>query len=169
MEALAGSGAFDNIGEIKRGQYFGKDAREISFIELLIRYGNKFQSESSTTQQSLFGESGDLEISKPEITIQEEWPKLVKLDMEKDLIGIYLSAHPLDTYKLEKVVRPFPRISYTEAVEILKKHAQAKDVFRLGTMGSTWGILVKDKKGEFWVQTLAFEEENGAKVVFTVK
>jgi len=101
MEALAGSGAFDNIGEIKRGQYFGKDVREISFIEQLIRYGNKFQTESSTSQQSLFGESGDLEISKPVITIEEEWPKLVKLDMEKDLIGIYLSAHPLDTYKLE--------------------------------------------------------------------
>jgi DNA polymerase-3 subunit alpha len=101
MEALAGSGAFDSLGDIKRGQYFGKDARETSFIEQLIRYGNKFQSESSASQQSLFGESGNLEIIKPEITIEEEWPKLVKLDMEKELIGIYLSAHPLDTYKLE--------------------------------------------------------------------
>ena len=101
MEALAGSGALDSVGEIKRGQYFGKDSREISFIERLIRYGNKFQNESSTTQQSLFGESGDLEISKPEITTEKEWPKLEKLDMEKELIGIYLSAHPLDTYKLE--------------------------------------------------------------------
>ena len=101
MEALAGSGAFDSLGEIKRGQYFGKDAREISFIEQLIRYGNKFQTESSASQQSLFGESGDLQISKPMITIEKEWPKLEKLDMEKELIGIYLSAHPLDTYKLE--------------------------------------------------------------------
>ncbi len=101
LEALAGSGALDGIGDIKRGQYFGKDSREVSFIEQLIRYGNKFQNESSTSQQSLFGESGELEISKPAITIEEEWPKLVKLDMEKDLIGIYLSAHPLDTYKLE--------------------------------------------------------------------
>ncbi len=101
MEALAGSGALDSFGEITRGQYFGKDARDITFIEQLIRYGNIFQNESSTTQQSLFGESGDLEITKPVITIEAEWPKLVKLDMEKDLIGIYLSAHPLDTYKLE--------------------------------------------------------------------
>jgi DNA polymerase-3 subunit alpha len=101
LEALAGSGALDDIGDIKRGQYFGKDSREVSFIEQLIRYGNKFQNDSSTSQQSLFGESGELEISKPVITIEEEWPKLVKLDMEKDLIGIYLSAHPLDTYKLE--------------------------------------------------------------------
>ncbi len=101
MEAMAGSGALDSLGEIQRGQYFGKDARDNTFIEQLIRYGNKFQNESSTTQQSLFGESGDLEISKPAITTEEAWPKLVKLDMEKDLIGIYLSAHPLDTYKLE--------------------------------------------------------------------
>ncbi len=101
LEALAGSGAFDSLGQIKRGQYFGKDEKDISFIEQLIRYGNKFQTESSATQQSLFGESSDMEIAKPEITIEEEWPKLVKLDMEKELIGIYLSAHPLDTYRLE--------------------------------------------------------------------
>lgn len=101
LEALAGSGALDSMGDIKRGQYFGKDAREISFIEQLVRYGNKYQNESSASQQSLFGESGDLEINKPVITTEEEWPKLVKLDMEKELIGIYLSAHPLDTYKLE--------------------------------------------------------------------
>lgn len=101
LEALAGSGAFDSLGQIKRGQYFGKDEKDVSFIEQLIRYGNKFQTESSATQQSLFGESSDMEIAKPEITIEEEWPKLVKLDMEKELIGIYLSAHPLDTYKLE--------------------------------------------------------------------
>ncbi len=101
LEALAGAGAFDSLGEIQRGQYFGQDARGISFIEQLVRYGNKFQTETSASQQSLFGESDDLEISKPEITIEEPWPKLEKLDMEKELIGIYLSAHPLDTYKLE--------------------------------------------------------------------
>ncbi len=101
MEALAGSGAFDSLGKIQRGQYFGQDSRGISFIEQLVRYGNKYQTEISASQQSLFGESNDLEITKPEITIEEPWPKLVKLDMEKDLIGIYLSAHPLDTFKLE--------------------------------------------------------------------
>ncbi len=74
-----------------------------------------------------------------------------------------------DDYCTKKSSSLYTIKAYREAVEILKKHAQAKDVFRLGTMGSTWGIPVKDKKGEFWVQTLAFEEENGAKVVFTVK
>ena len=101
LEALAGSGALDSLGDIMRGQYFGLNTRDISFIERLIRYGHKIQAERMTTQQSLFGEANDLEISKPVITTEEAWPKLVKLDTEKELIGIYLSAHPLDSYKLE--------------------------------------------------------------------
>jgi DNA polymerase-3 subunit alpha len=101
LEALAGSGALDSLGDIMRGQYFGLDSRGTSFIEQLVRYGHKIQGEKKTTQQSLFGEGNDLEISKPVLTIEEAWPKLVKLDTEKELIGIYLSAHPLDSYKLE--------------------------------------------------------------------
>ena len=101
LEALAGSGALDSLGEIKRGQYFGLDAKGISFIERLIRFGHKIQSEKMTSQQSLFGDASNLEISKPKITTEEVWPKLVRLDKEKELIGIYLSAHPLDSYKLE--------------------------------------------------------------------
>jgi DNA polymerase-3 subunit alpha len=101
LEALAGSGALDSLGDILRGQYFGLDARGTSFIEQLIRYGHKIQGEKMTTQQSLFGEGNDLEVSKPVITTEEAWPKLLKLDTEKELIGIYLSAHPLDSYKLE--------------------------------------------------------------------
>jgi len=101
LEALAGSGALDSLGEIMRGQYFGLDVKDISFIERLIRYGHKIQGEKLTTQQSLFGEGNSLEISKPTITTEEAWPKLFKLDTEKELIGIYLSAHPLDSYKLE--------------------------------------------------------------------
>jgi DNA polymerase-3 subunit alpha len=101
LEALAGSGALDSLGDIMRGQYFGLNTRDISFIERLIRYGHKIQAEKMTTQQSLFGEANNLEISKPVITTEEAWPKLVKLDTEKELIGIYLSAHPLDSYKLE--------------------------------------------------------------------
>jgi DNA polymerase-3 subunit alpha len=101
LEALSGSGALDSLGDIQRGQYFSQDARGITFIEQLIRYGHKIQGEKMTSQQSLFGESNNLEINKPVITTEKAWPKLVKLDTEKDLIGIYLSAHPLDSYKLE--------------------------------------------------------------------
>jgi DNA polymerase-3 subunit alpha len=101
LEALAGSGAFDSLGNIKRGQYFAQDDKEISFIEQLIRYGNKIQIEKQTSQQSLFEKENTLQVTKPRITTEEDWPKLAMLDKEKELIGIYLSAHPLDTYKLE--------------------------------------------------------------------
>ncbi len=101
LEALAGSGALDSFGKIKRGQYFALDAKEVSFIEQLTRYGNRIQTEKLTSQQSLFNEENHPEVTKPQITTQEDFPKLVMLDKEKELIGIYLSAHPLDSYKLE--------------------------------------------------------------------
>lgn len=104
LEALAMAGAFDNLNEIKRSSFFaGNDENDkTSFIEKLLRYGNKIQSESQSMQQSLFGalESSTV-IKKPDIPEVEEWPKLIFLEKEKNLIGIYLTAHPLDDYKLE--------------------------------------------------------------------
>ena len=104
LEALAMAGAFDNLNEIKRSSFFaGNDENDsTSFIEKLLRYGSKIQGESQSMQQSLFG---DLEsnsvVKKPDIPQVEEWPKLIFLEKEKNLIGIYLTSHPLDDYKLE--------------------------------------------------------------------
>jgi len=104
MEALAMAGAFDNLNNIKRSCFFaGNDENDnTSFIEKLIRYGNKIQSENGSMQQSLFGELGNSAVvKKPDIPDVPEWPKIVLLEKEKNLIGIYLTAHPLDDYKLE--------------------------------------------------------------------
>ncbi len=84
-----------------RGQYFGTDDKDATFVENLMRYGNKFQAEQDTQQQSLFGGDTSIEITKPQPSTQEDWQKLEKLNKEKELIGIYLSAHPLDDYKFE--------------------------------------------------------------------
>ena len=104
LEALAMAGAFDNLDNIKRSSFFaGEDENDnTSFIEKLIRYGNRIQLENQSAQQSLFGgmESSQV-IKKPDIPQVEEWAKLVLLEKEKNLIGIYLTAHPLDDYKLE--------------------------------------------------------------------
>ncbi|MBI5541541.1 MAG: DNA polymerase III subunit alpha [Bacteroidia bacterium] len=99
LEALAMSGGFDSFTELKRYQYFGDG--EISFIEQLIRYGSKFQSDKNNTQQSLFGNINPIEIKRPEIPKNEEWSRLFQLEKEKELIGIYLSAHPLDPYRYD--------------------------------------------------------------------
>ena len=104
MEALAMAGAFDNLGEIKRSSFFAGENENDSttFIEKLIRYGNKIQSENLSMQQSLFGDMGSSAgVKKPEVPDVPEWPKIILLEKEKNLIGIYLTAHPLDDYKLE--------------------------------------------------------------------
>ncbi|MDA3952982.1 MAG: DNA polymerase III subunit alpha [Bacteroidales bacterium] len=101
LEALATAGAFDNIDNIKRGQYFTVDNKDQTFIENLLRYGTKFQNDQNSNQQSLFGGDDTIEIAKPAIPEANNWQKLEKLNKEKELIGIYLSAHPLDDFKLE--------------------------------------------------------------------
>jgi DNA polymerase III subunit alpha len=101
IEALATAGAFDNFDSIKRGQYFALSDNEGTFIENLVRYGNRFQNDKNSTQQSLFGGTQAIEISKPPVPTTNDWQKLEKLKKEKEIIGIYLSAHPLDDYKFE--------------------------------------------------------------------
>jgi len=101
MEALAMAGAFDSFREPQRGQFFLTDKKGLTFIENLVRYGNKVQFEKSTSQQSLFGDTGGIDLTKPEIPQGEEWPKLERLKKEKETIGIFLSAHPLDDFTME--------------------------------------------------------------------
>ncbi|MDR1005353.1 MAG: DNA polymerase III subunit alpha [Bacteroidales bacterium] len=100
IEALVKSGAFDCFG-INRSQYFycreGKD--EQSFIEKLIRYGTKFKEIRDSSQASLFGENAEQTIENPTIPQCAEWEDLIKLAYEKEIIGFYISGHPLDAYK----------------------------------------------------------------------
>jgi DNA polymerase-3 subunit alpha len=101
LEAMAVAGAFDCFPEIIRSQYFALDTKGSSFIESLIRYGNNAKTVKNSNQQSLFGETGGFDMIQPEPTPCPDWPKLEKLNREKEVIGIYLSSHPLDDFKLE--------------------------------------------------------------------
>ncbi len=101
FEALALAGAFDTMSNLKRSEYFALDSKGNSFIELLMRYGSKANTEKNNSQQSLFGLGSGFEIQKPEAPKAEDWSKLEKLNKEKEVIGIYLSAHPLDDFRLE--------------------------------------------------------------------
>jgi DNA polymerase III subunit alpha len=100
IECLALAGALDSFTDIRRSQYFATDSKGASFIENLIRYGNKVQSDSPSGQ-SLFGGDVTVELVKPEIPACEDWSTIEKLNKEKELVGIYISAHPLDAYRLE--------------------------------------------------------------------
>ena len=97
FESLALSGGFDSFG-IKREQYFGTNAKGDTFIETLLRYGQVYQTEQSSMQNSLFGDMGGVEITTPPVPETEPWSTMELLKKERDLVGIYLSAHPLDDY-----------------------------------------------------------------------
>jgi DNA polymerase-3 subunit alpha len=102
LEALAMAGAFDSFGKHTRSQYFAPDENDQSFIEKLIRYGNKMQFESNNMQPSLFGEVMSTQsVQKPEPPLVPEWADLVLLEKERSLVGVYLTSHPLDKYKVE--------------------------------------------------------------------
>ena len=97
FESLALSGGLDSFG-IKREQYFGTNAKGDTFIETLLRYGQVYQTEQSSMQNSLFGDMGGVEITTPPVPETEPWSTMELLKKERDLVGIYLSAHPLDDY-----------------------------------------------------------------------
>ncbi len=101
LEALALSGALDNISSISRCQYVAEDDKGSSFIENLVKYGVKVQEEKNAAQQSLFGGIAAVDLVQPQPTTCPDWSSLKQLNLEKELVGIYLSAHPLDDYQLE--------------------------------------------------------------------
>jgi DNA polymerase-3 subunit alpha len=101
LEAMAVAGAFDCFDDISRAQYFALDTRGSSFIESLIRYGNNAKTLKLSSTHTLFGEAGGFDMVKPEPSVCPDWPKLEKLNREKEVIGIYLSSHPLDDFRLE--------------------------------------------------------------------
>ena len=100
IENLALAGGFDNLPELKREQYFAPNTKGETFLETLVRYGNKFQLDKAAAVNSLFGGDNVIDIATPEILPAERWSDLERLNKEKELVGIYLSAHPLDEYSI---------------------------------------------------------------------
>jgi DNA polymerase-3 subunit alpha len=102
LENLAYAGAFDGFDGSHRAQYFFKNnERDSTFLEKAIKYGAQHQSESGSTQQSLFGEGSEVQLPKIPTPVCEPWSGVYALKHEKDVVGIFISGHPLDDYKLE--------------------------------------------------------------------
>ena len=100
IENLALAGAFDTFDEIKREDFFVKNAKDETYADVLVRYGNKYQADKAQVANSLFGDEEMVEIATPPIVPGPEWSDLERLNKERDLVGIYLSAHPLDEYRV---------------------------------------------------------------------
>lgn len=103
MESLAYAGAFDGFSDLHRAQYFGEDDKGRTLIESSLRYGSAYQTGQDSSQVSLFDMAGgdDIEIPTPGIPNVKEWSIFQKLNFEKEVVGIYISGHPMDDYSLE--------------------------------------------------------------------
>lgn len=99
VESLVLSGGFDSFG-IRREDFFAPNAKGEAFIDTFVRYGQTFQMEQSQMRNSLFGGENEVEIATPPITRGETWSDIERLNRERDLVGIYISAHPLDEFKI---------------------------------------------------------------------
>jgi len=101
FDGLVLAGAFDSFEDTHRSQYFELDERGQTFIERAIRFGNKFQENANSAQISMFGETSEVQFEEPTIPECEHWGIMEKLAKEKEVIGMYISGHPLDDYKTE--------------------------------------------------------------------
>lgn len=145
FECLVLSGAFDSFN-IGRHQFFAEDASGVPFLETIIKYGTNIQGGSSKAP-SLFGDDAGFEIPKPQIPDAPRWPRLKTLNEEKNLIGIYLSSHPLDDYKM--VIRHFCNKTLSDLSEL--KPLKGKEITVAGMVtavkngvskgGKNYGVL----------------------------
>ncbi|WP_298892923.1 DNA polymerase III subunit alpha [uncultured Psychroserpens sp.] len=101
FENLALAGGFDGFGDTHRAQYFHDEGDGITFLEKAIKYGAKHQENENSAQVSLFGAASDVQIAEPIVPPCEEWGTMEKLAQEKEVVGVYISGHPLDDFKVE--------------------------------------------------------------------
>ena len=101
FDSLVKAGAFDSFTETHRAQYFALDEKGITFLERAIKFGSKYQENLNSAQVSLFGEASTVQFPEPEIPTCETWGTMELLSHEKEVIGMYISAHPLDDFKNE--------------------------------------------------------------------
>jgi len=156
MESLALSGAFDSFTDVKREQLFIENSKGEQVLETILRYGNKYQTDLAMTKNSLFGGLDAVDIAKPEILYAPEWSPLERLNKERDLIGMYLSAHPLDEYEFE-----LTHICNTTTVDLKELNQLQGKALKIGGMvtsfrngtskaGNPYGIFtLEDYVGAF--------------------
>ena len=154
LESMALAGAFDDFKEIKREDFFEVNPRNETFSEILMRFGQRYQASQQEMQNSLFGAMGGVEVATPAIPKAEPWSQLEILNRERELVGMYLSAHPLDPYYME--------VTYGCNTKLAEVKDKSKDLDKELVMG---GLVVDfqtrmGKKGQFGI--LKIEDYTGS-------
>ncbi|AUC21072.1 DNA polymerase III subunit alpha [Polaribacter sejongensis] len=101
FDSLIKAGAFDSFTDTHRAQYFATDEKGMTFLERAMKFGHKYQENENSAQVSMFGEASTVQFPEPDIPECETWGTMELLQQEKEVIGIYISAHPLDDFKNE--------------------------------------------------------------------
>lgn len=158
IESLALAGAFDNFSEIKREDFFEQNSKSEQFIEVLIRYGNRFQTDGKMQTNSLFGDDESIQISKPEIPQGVPWSILEKLNKERDLVGIYISAHPLDNYRFEMT-----HICNTQVADLKNELESFKEKGEIRVGGMVTDVRHGRTKNDKPYGVFVLEDYNGAR------
>lgn len=155
FENLALAGGFDAFDETHRAQYFHDAGDGILFLEKVMKYASKFQESQNSSQVSLFGESSDVQIPEPVVPPCEEWGTMQKLAQEREVVGIYISGHPLDDFKNE--LKNFCNVNLTQLKELEK--IVNREVSFGGVVTSIEHRVSKNGKG--WA-TFIIEDYNDA-------
>jgi DNA polymerase-3 subunit alpha len=156
FDGLAMAGGFDSFKNVHRAQYYQLDEKGVTFIERAIRYGNKFQENKNSAQVSLFGESSEIQFPEPEIPKAEKWGMMEELSKEKELVGIYISGHPLDDFKTEmKYYCNTPLTAFQNLTQLLDKDISVGGIVtsvehKVAKNGNGWAsVIIEDYSGSF--------------------
>ena len=140
FESLAYSGGFDSFG-LYREQYFAPCGKEGSFLDAIVRYGQRFQASKAEAATSLFG-ADDVEIAHPQPSKPEQWNTLERLNKERELVGIYLSAHPLDDYEVA-----LKHLCNTQCIDIRGRDTDMEPLSKLQEI--TFGGIITESTERF--------------------
>jgi len=147
FDGLVMAGALDSFQQTHRAQYYALDDKGQTFIERALRYGNKYQENKNSAQVSLFGEASEVEFPEPEIPPANKWGMMEALSKEKELVGIYISGHPLDDFKTElnhfcnADVRVFQESSQLLNREVSIGGIITSSEHRISKNGKGWGAF----------------------------
>ena len=158
LESLALAGAFDCFSEVSREDFFARNTKDETLSEILVRYGQKYQLDKNSQTISLFG-GDEVVTTRPQLLHSEKWPMIVKLEKEKELVGMYLSAHPLDPYYLELAYGCNVRLKdLSESEQALDKELTFGGLVvgyetKISRKGSQFGIMkIEDYSGSYEIR-----------------
>ena len=154
FDSLVKAGAFDSFADTHRAQYFSTDEKGITFLERAMKFGSKYQENENSAQVSMFGEASTIQFPEPDIPECETWGTMELLSQEKEVIGIYISAHPLDDFKNEMI---FCNASLKHFKDDLSKYINMNLSFagiisdvqhRVSKAGKGWALFTIEDYGD---------------------